>query len=146
MSALPNAEETALLELLMNAGTWPNIAQNASSSPYSAWYLGLATASPGETGNQSTNQAAYSGYARESTARASGAGGWDVAGDAATLSDALTSFPQAAGGSETENYFTIGGDPSGTGRLVLYGGVTPPLVVATGTTPQLTDATAVQAA
>lgn len=143
--SLTNASETALLALFFNTTTWTGIADDTATSALTAFYLNLATGDPGETGNQTTSEAAYTSYARESVARASGAGGFTVSGASATLTDATTDFTQASGGSETETHFGIGSDASGTGTLFMSGTISPSIVVASGTTPQLTSATAITA-
>jgi hypothetical protein len=74
-------------------------------------------------------------------ARASGAGGFTVAGNAATLTDALTSFIIGSGGSGTATYFGLGVASSGAGVLLYSGAVTPNIVTGAGITPQLTSAT-----
>lgn len=107
------------LKLLFQATAIANIADNAASAPLTNLYLSLHTADPGAGGNQTTNEAAYTSYARVAVARTSG--GWGVTGSVTNLA-ALTSFPAATGGSESEWFFGIGTVAStGTGKL-LYSG------------------------
>lgn len=135
-----NAFETALLALIFNATTLGDYAENDSSSPLANFQLSLHTGDPGETGDQTTNEAAYTSYAREAVARTSG--GWTVSGNQATLTS-LLGFTQASGGSETETHFGIGRAASSTGTLDFSGTVSPNIVVSSGVTPQLTTSTAV---
>jgi hypothetical protein len=125
-----------LLKLTFRATAIANIADNASSSPLTNLGVSLHTASPGAGGNQTTNEAAYTSYARVSVARTSG--GWSESGQTVSPVAAIT-FPAATGGSETETYFAVGTDTStGTGKILYFGTVTPNIVVSNGVTPQLT--------
>jgi hypothetical protein len=126
-----------LLKLILQATAIANIADNAGTSPLTNLYLALHTASP-TGGNQTTSEAAYTSYARVAVARTSS--GFDVSSNTANL-HALTSFPAATGGSETEAYFTLGTASSSTGKVLFWGTVTPNIVVSNGVTPQITTAT-----
>lgn len=96
-------------------------------------YASLHTADPGEAGDQTTNEAAYTSYARVAIART--VGGWTVAGNNGSNA-ALAQWPQATGGSETENYFGIGTDSSGAGKLMGSGVLVNPLAVSVGIRPE----------
>lgn len=127
-----------LLLLIFNATAIANVADNASSSPITNIYASLHTASPA-AGNQTTNEAAYTSYARVAVART--AGGWDVAANVVTpVAD--IEFPQASGGSETETHAGLGQLSSGAGLLFFYGAITPNIPVSNGVTPILTTASA----
>lgn len=138
--SLANGAETAILALIFNATTWNNWAENDTTTPNTNTYLGLHTGDPGEAGNQTTNEAAYTDYARAAVARTSG--GWTVSGNAATLTSQV-SFTIAGGGTETETHMSVGGSLSGTGELVGSGTITPNISVSTGVTPILTTSTSV---
>lgn len=81
-------------------------------------YVSLHTAEPGEAGDQTTNETAYTNYARVAVAR-SGAG-WTVStnsvSNAAAIAFALCGLTGA-----TITHFGIGTDSSGAGKL-LYSG------------------------
>lgn len=128
------------LKLVLNATAIANLADNAASSPLTVLYVSLHTAIPGTSGNQTTNEAAYTSYARVSVARTSG--GWTVSTNTAVPASTI-SFPAATGGSETETYMGIGTASSGTGKLMWFGTITPNLIVSLGVTPQLTTATTI---
>ena len=128
-----------LLALLYNGTTIANIANNAVSAPITNWYISLHTADPGASGNQTTNEAAYTSYARVAVARTTG--GFVVTGNSVSPAATIV-FPTATGGSETELYFGIGTASSGTGLLAFSGPITPGIAVAVGVTPELTTATA----
>lgn len=135
-----NVFENDLLELIFNAAAIANIADNAGSSPLTNLYISLHTSSPGEAGNQSTNEAAYTSYARVAVART--AGGFTIT-DNSVSPAANIEFPAATGGSETITHFAIGTAASGTGKVLYYGTVTPNIAVTTGVTPILTTASTI---
>lgn len=127
-----------ILKLYGQATAWSNIADNAATSPNTNIFLAGHTAAPGVTGNQTTNELAYTSYARVSVARTTG--GFAESAAALTL-QALTSFPAGTGGSGTMTHYSYGLSTSGTGTLDFYGTVTPNVVCGSGVTPQLTTAT-----
>ena len=129
-----------LLKLVLNATNWANIADNASSSPLTNIYVSLHTASPGVTGTQQTNEAAYTSYARVAVARTSG--GWTVTNNTAVPAAQIT-FAAATGGSETETFVGLGWASSGAGVLYWYGSISPTIAVSGGVTPALTTATTI---
>ena len=130
----------SLLKLIFNATAYANMADNASSSPFTNLYVSLHTASPGASGSQTTNEAAYTDYARVAVARTSG--GWTVTNNAVVPAATIT-FPAASGGSETETYFGIGTSSSGAGNLLYFGAISPTIVISNGVTPQLTTSTTI---
>lgn len=138
MAAKTTAYATSILALLLNATAIANVADNAGSSPLTSLYLSLHTASPGTTGAQNTNEAAYTGYARAAVARTSA--GFTVSSGAATLTSAIN-FATATGGSETESFMGIGSLVSGAGVLYYFGPLSPTIAVSNGVTPQLTTGT-----
>mgnify|MGYP003543898692 CR=1 FL=1 len=131
-----NAWETALLNLVFNNTDAANIGDATGlrgSSTAGSLYVGLHTADPGEAGSQTTNECAYTSYARVAVAR-SGAG-WTVSGNAVTNA-ALVQFPQCTGGSETATYFSIGTASSGGGVLLYKGALSASLAISSGIQPQ----------
>ena len=64
--------ENDLLKLIFNATAIANIADNAASAPLTNLYISLHTSDPGEAGGQTTNEIAYTSYARVAVARTSG--------------------------------------------------------------------------
>lgn len=133
-----NAIETDLLELLFNATTIANLADNTATSPATNLTVALHTADPGEAGDQSTNECTYGAYARVNVARTSG--GWTVTGNSVSP-NANIDFPEATSGTETATHFSVG---TGTGNYMMYSGtITPNISISTGVTPRLTTATAI---
>lgn len=140
MAAKSSTFDNDLLKLIFQGTPITSIADNAASSPLTNLYLSLHTATPAVGGSQTTNEAAYTSYARVAVARTSG--GFTVSGANVTLA-ALTSFPAATGGSETETFFAVGTASTGTGKVLYFGAISPPIVVSTGVTPQLTTGTTI---
>ena len=131
-----NAWETALLNLVFNNTDAANIGDATGlrgSSTAGSLYVSLHTGDPGEAGSQTTNEAAYTSYARVAVARNSG--GWTISGNSVTNA-ALVQFPQCTGGSETETYFGIGTASSGAGVLLYKGALSASLAVSSGIQPQ----------
>lgn len=130
-----NAFETALLEHILQNEAIANIGDAAGLQPSAAagqLFISLHTGDPGEAGNQGTNEAAYTSYARVGVARS--AAGWTVSGAAATNA-AVIDFPAATGGTANCTHFGIGTAASGAGVLLLSGELTAPLAVSNGITP-----------
>lgn len=130
----------SLLKLIFNGTNYANIADNASSSPFTDLYVSLHTASPTATGNQTTNEAAYPGYARIAVARSTS--GWTVVGNSASPVSTIT-FPTATGGSETETHFGVGTSLTGTGNLLYFGVISPNIEISSGIIPELTSGTVI---
>lgn len=135
-----NVLENSLLLLLFNATLFANVAINATASPITNVHVSLHTADPGEAGDQSTSESAYTSYARVAVARTSG--GWTVTANSVSPVATIT-FPAGTGGSGTVTYFGVGNLISGTGVLWYSGTVTPNIVTGNGVTPSLSTATAI---
>ena len=103
------------------------------SSTAGSLYVSLHTADPGEAGTQTTNECAYTSYARVAVARTSG--GWTVSGNS-VVNTALVQFPQCTGGSETATHFAIGTASSGTGKVLYKGALSASLAISSGIQPQ----------
>lgn len=140
MAAKSAAFDNQLLALIFNGTTIPGLADNTATLPLTSLYVALHTASPGTAGNQMTNEIAYGSYARQAIARNSG--GFVVMGAVATFAANLT-FPTATSGTQTATYFSIGELATGAGEVLYFGPITPPIVVNTNVTPQLTSGTQV---
>lgn len=127
-----NTFETDILALVFNATPIAGLADNAASSPVTNLYVSLHTADPGEAGDQTTSEAAYTSYARVAVARTSGA--WTVSGNSVTNA-ASVSFPQCTGGSSTATHVGVGTAASGAGKLLYKGALTASLAVSLGIQP-----------
>lgn len=130
-----NVFENGLLSLIFENANYANVGDATGlrgSSTAGVFWISLHTATPNETGTQTTSEAAYTSYGRTSVARSTS--GWTVASGVAD-NDAAITFPAATGGSETETHFGIGSDQTTTGNLFMYGALTSGLAVSNGITP-----------
>lgn len=130
-----NTFENDWLKLIFNATAIANIADNAAGSPLTNLYVSLHTADPGEGGDQTTSETAYTGYARVAVARTSG--GWTVTANSVSpvANIDFGECTASAGGAIT--HFGIGTAASGAGKLLYSGTVTPNITMAVGVIPRL---------
>jgi hypothetical protein len=113
-----NSWENGLLLLLFNNTNFANVGDATGlrgSSTAGSLYISLHTADPGEAGSQTTNETAYTNYARVAVAR-SGAG-WTISTNSASNAAAVP-FPQCGASGATITHFGIGTDSSGAGTLL----------------------------
>lgn len=111
-----------------------NLLANASGSPITNLYLSLHNGALGATSSQTTNETAYTNYARVAVVRTSS--GWSISSE--TISNAaLVSFAQCGASGDTLTYIGIGTASSGTGQLLYFGALTSSLAVSNGITPQI---------
>lgn len=129
-----NIFETDLLKLIFNGTAIANLVDNAATAPLTSLYIAGHTADPGDNGNQSTNEIAYTGYARVAATRNSG--GWTVTGDSVSPTVRID-FPSGTGGSGTMRYISIGTAASGAGKILFSGAITPNIVCGNAITPEL---------
>ena len=130
-----NTFENDLIKLIFNATAIANIADNAAASPLTNLYVSLHTADPGEAGDQTTSETAYTGYARQAVARTTG--GWTVTTNSVSPV-ANIDFPEctAAPGAAI-THFAIGTASTGTGKILYSGTVSPTITMAVGVLPRL---------
>lgn len=130
-----NTFENDLLKLIFNATAIANIADNAATGPLTNLYVSLHTADPGEAGDQTTSETAYTGYARIAVARTTG--GFAVTANSVSPVANIdfgecTALPGAA-----ITHFGMGTAASGAGKLLYKGTVTPNVTMSTGVIPRL---------
>ena|SRR6185312_8185167 len=136
--AAGNAWQSDILKLILentNLANWGDATGLRGSTTAGSAFIALHTASPGAAGTQSTNEAAYTGYARVAISRASGS--WTISGSTPTSisNAAAVTFPACTGGSETETFFSIGAASTGAGEIFVFGALTSSLAVSSGITP-----------
>lgn len=139
MTALTNQAEDDFLDLYFTNVAWPNVGDASGLQPstvagsiHVSLHTGDALADTDT--DQTSNEAAYTGYARQAVARS--AAGWTVAGGTVD-NDALIQFGEATAGTpETITDVGLGFALVGAGSLQFYGQVTSDLVVNTGVNPQ----------
>ena len=128
-----NVLENGLLSLLFENANYANVGDATGlrgSTTAGVFYISLHTTDPGETGDQTTSESAYTNYARVSVARASAQ--WTVASGVAD-NDASITFPLCGVTGSTVTHCGIGSDTSGAGNRFMNG--TASLSVAAGITP-----------
>jgi len=123
--SMTNSAENKLLLLLFNNTAFALIGDASGLQPSGAagsLYISLHTADPGEAGDQTTNETAYTNYARVGVAR-SGAG-FTVSGNSVTNAAAVT-FAQCGASGATLTHFGIGTASTLAGVLLLSGTLGP---------------------
>jgi hypothetical protein len=131
-----NTFENDMLQLIFNNVDIAMIGDAAglqNSAAAGSLYVSLHTADPGEAGDQTTNETAYTNYARVAVART--VGGWTVTGNA-VANAALVQFAQCGVTGATLTHFGVGTDSSGAGKLLYSGALTASLAVSSGIQPQ----------
>lgn len=136
-----NTFENDLLKLIFQATAIANLADNAASSPITNLYVALHTADPGEAGDQTTNEVAYTGYARVAVARSSG--GWTVTGNSVSPVASIEFGEMTAGSDGTATHASVGTSISGAGKILYSGALTPNIGYAQGVTPRIKTTSAI---
>jgi len=131
-----NALETNLLGLLILNANCPNIGDATgllAAGTVGVFWITL-TVSPGHTegGTMTTNETAYTNYARQDEARNTTQ--WTVTNDTADNDNAI-GFPTCGVTGATLFGFGLGDTNAGAGNLQLIGDLTATLAVASGITP-----------
>jgi hypothetical protein len=127
-----NTFENDFLKLVFQGTAIVNLADNASSSPLTNLYVALHTADPGEAGDQTTSESAYSGYARVANPRSTS--GFTVTNNVVTLHHDIE-FPSSGGSGTTVTHASIGVAASGASKILFYGELSTPIAIATGVVP-----------
>lgn len=136
--SMSNTAETAWLTLLFTNAAWTNVGDAGGLLPSVAdgnFYISLHTGDPGEAGDQTTSECAYTGYGRVAVTR--DAAGFTVSGNQVSNTAAVT-FGLCTVGTETATYFAVGRDAAGAGMIIVSGQITSPgggLPISPGITP-----------
>jgi hypothetical protein len=133
-----NTFESEILENILNNVTIANIGDATGlrgSSTAGNLYAALHTADPGEAGDQTTNEVAYTSYARVAVERNATTKKWTVSSGSATNVDKIT-WPTATGGSATATHFSIGVAASGASKILYSGALGTSRSISTGITPE----------
>lgn len=136
-----NILENAVLALLFNGTAIPDLAENDTTTPLTNLYVSLHTSDPGEAGNQTTNETAYTNYARIAVIRTSS--GWTVTANSVspTANIDFAACGVTAGAAIT--HVGIGTLVSGIGVLLFSGAITPNITMATGVIPRITTSSTI---
>lgn len=120
-----NSAETSVLQQVFVGTALP---WNSNTNLWIALY----TASPGEAGTATTNEASYGGYARVVLTRATD---FSISGN--TVSNAnLEQFAACTSGTNTITHAAIVDSASGAGNVVVYAALSSSISVSTGVQPQ----------
>lgn len=141
MAGFGDTFENDLLKLIFNATAIANVADNAAGSPLTNLYVSLHTSDPADTGNQTTNEIAYTTYARVAVARTSG--GWTVTTNSISPA-ANIDFPvMTAGAGGTATHWAVGTASTSTGKIIGAGALSPTISVVNGVIPRITTASTI---
>lgn len=131
-----NTWETGLLDLIFKNSDFTTVGDAGGlrgSATAGSIYISLHTADPGETGDQSTNEVAYTNYARVAVARTTAC--WATSTSTA-FNIAAIAFPACGATSAAAVYFGVGASTAGAGKLLYSGSLSASLAVTNGVTPQ----------
>lgn len=120
-----NTTENDILKAVLQ-GTDPSWRSGANL------YLALYTSDPGEAGTATTNEAAYTNYARQTVVKASG---WTDGGSSFSNSG-LIQFPQCGATGATITHVAIVTTDSGAGQILYSGALNSSLAVSNLIQPQ----------
>jgi hypothetical protein len=133
-----NSFENSLLLLMFNNTNIANVGDATgvrASTVAGSLYLSLHTADPGEAGDQTTNETAYTGYARVAVAR-SGAG-FVVTGNSVSPAANVDFGECTASPGGAITHAGIGTASSGAGVLLYSGAISPNITMAAGVIPRV---------
>lgn len=130
-----NTFEEDLLKLIFNATPIANLADNAAASPLTALYIALHSADPGEAGVQTTNEIAYTGYARVAVVR--NGTGWTITGNSVSPTAAVEFGEMTGGTPGTATHASIGTASTGGGKVLYKGALSPSVAFNTGVIPRI---------
>ena len=135
-----NTFENELLQLIFNNVDVADIGDAAglqNSVGAGSLYVGLHTADPGEAGDATTNETAYTGYARVAVARSTS--GWTVTGNSVSPASDIDFGECTAAPGAALTHFSVSSGIDGTGveDIIYYGTLTPNITMATGVIPRI---------
>ena len=137
MAGKSAATENNILLLIFNGTPWGAYADNDAGAPHTNLDVALHTADPTDSGTMTSNETAYTNYARQTLARVSGVTGFDVTGSAVSLGADLD-FPECgATPGAAITHFSIGITGGGATEILYSGTVQPNITMATGVIPRL---------
>lgn len=131
-----NTWENGLLSLVFENTDFTTVGDAGGlrgSATAGSIYISLHTADPGEAGDQTTNETAYTNYARVAVGRSSA--NWTVSSGTCDNDNVIT-FPQCGATGATITHFGVGAASSAAGKLMYSGALTSSLAVANGITPE----------
>lgn len=133
-----NTFENDLLLLIFNNTAITDIGDAGglrATATAGSLYWALHTADPGEAGTAITSETAYTGYARIAAAR-SGAG-FTVTGNSVSPPSNVDFGECSASPGGAITYFSVVNTPSGAGKILYSGTMTPNVTMAVGVIPRI---------
>lgn len=134
--SMSNAAEAAFLDLLFLNIDWANVGDAAglqNSLAAGSFHLALHTADPGEAGDQTTNEVAYTNYVRVAVPRT--AGGFSRAGNVISNA-ALVQFATCGVTGATATHWSVGVASAGASQIIVSGALGSSLVISNTIQPQ----------
>lgn len=134
--SMSNAAEAAFLDLLFLNIDWANVGDAGglqNSVAAGSFYLALHTADPGEAGDQTTNEVAYTNYVRVAVPRT--AGGFSRAGNVISNA-ALVQFATCGVTGATATHWSVGVASAGASQIIVSGALGSSLVISNTIQPQ----------
>ena len=126
-----NTAENAILNLILNGVTYPDIAEDDTTSPATSLEIHLHTASPGEGGTGTTNETTYTGYVVQTVSR--GGSGWNVSGGSASPASNIV-FPSPTAGSGTITHASV---TKPDDEIIFYGVLQPSITITISVPPTI---------
>lgn len=111
------------------------ILNNVAPSYGGNLYASLHSADPGASGDQSTSEISYTGYARVAVTRDNTGAGFTTSGTTRNNA-AQIQFPLCTGGSATATFLVLGSAATGTGQIHYSGPLASSLAISNNITPQ----------
>jgi hypothetical protein len=130
-----NTFENDFLKLIFNATAIADLAENDTTSPATNLYVSLHTADPGEAGDQTTSETAYTGYARMAVARTTG--GWTVTNNSVSPVADVTFGECTASPGSAITHAAVGVASSGAGKILYKGALNSSITMSVGTIPRI---------
>ena len=124
----------AVLGLYYNATAIANIADNAAASPITQVDVALATASYSAASTLASNEATFTNYARQATARTTG--GWTAPSGGASSNVAAIEYPQCGASGNTITSAATGKSGGGAAQIFHYGDLNASIAVSNQIQPR----------
>jgi hypothetical protein len=134
----PDVVEVEVLKLILANQAVPNVGDAPGLQPSAAAgsvYLALHFSDPGESGDQTTFECAYGGYARQALTRALANWTFGSDGSAALAADKAFPNPTTYGGRVL--YWSVGTSLSGAGKILYKAPLVGPVELTVGSTPTI---------
>jgi len=133
MAGFGDTMEADILKLIFQAVTIADLAENDTTSPATNITVALHTADPGDSGTQSTNETAYTGYSRVNVARTTG--GWAITGNSISPVANIDFGECTASPGGALTHWSVGTGVSN--KMIGSGTLSPNITMSTGVVPRI---------